>query len=234
MPAAPRIDALIALGPRATAVACDAVLFEHMSATGQTPRSLAIPMLSVRTEDGRAFRFSRPFHIGREHDCDVRIEDAHVSRKHVIVSFGNGHWRLRDQQSGNGVFVDGQRVDTASIDIEPDDPARRRRSARGDGAGVACPAGAAPGAAEGRRRDDDRGELRGAVLRNGDRRGAGGRPDDDDPQGLPPGPEETEARSTAASSRSWRWSPSSRAATRTTATADRAAAGGGARTCSTR
>ena len=73
-------------------------------------------MLSVRTDDGRVFRFSRPFHIGREHDCDVRIEDAHVSRKHVIVSFGNGHWRLRDQQSGNGVFIDGQRVDTASID----------------------------------------------------------------------------------------------------------------------
>jgi len=87
-----------------------------MSVSEQMPRSLAIPMLTVRTEDGRAFRFSRPFHIGREHDCDVRIEDAHVSRKHVIVSFGNGHWRLRDQQSGNGVFVDGRRVDTAAID----------------------------------------------------------------------------------------------------------------------
>jgi len=87
-----------------------------MSAPGQIPRSLAIPMLSVRTDDGRAFRFSRPFHIGREHDCDVQIEDAHVSRKHVIVSFGNGRWRLRDQRSGNGVFIDGQRVDTASID----------------------------------------------------------------------------------------------------------------------
>jgi pSer/pThr/pTyr-binding forkhead associated (FHA) protein len=85
-------------------------------ASGQTHRSLAIPMLSVRTEDGRTFRFSRPFHIGREHECDVRIEDAHVSRKHVVVSFGNGHWRLRDQQSGNGVFIDGRRVDTASID----------------------------------------------------------------------------------------------------------------------
>ena len=80
------------------------------------PRSLAVPILSVRTEDGRTFRFSRPFHIGRQHDCDVQIEDAHVSRKHVMVSFGNGRWRIRDQQSGNGVFVDGQRVETASID----------------------------------------------------------------------------------------------------------------------
>jgi membrane-bound lytic murein transglycosylase D len=88
-----------------------------MSASGQAPpRSLAIPRLNVRTEDARTFRFSRPFYIGRDHDCDVRIEDAHVSRKHVIVSFGNGRWRLRDQQSGNGVFVDGRRVDNASID----------------------------------------------------------------------------------------------------------------------
>jgi membrane-bound lytic murein transglycosylase D len=87
-----------------------------MSAPGQLPRSLAVPILNVRTEDGRSFRFSRPFHIGRQLDCDVHIEDAHVSRKHVMVSFGNGHWRLRDQRSGNGVFIDGQRVETASID----------------------------------------------------------------------------------------------------------------------
>jgi pSer/pThr/pTyr-binding forkhead associated (FHA) protein len=79
-------------------------------------RSTSIPTLSVRTEDGRTFRFSRPFQIGRELDCDVRIEDTRVSRKHVIVSFGNGHWRLRDQHSGNGVFIDGRRVETASID----------------------------------------------------------------------------------------------------------------------
>jgi pSer/pThr/pTyr-binding forkhead associated (FHA) protein len=87
-----------------------------MSGPGQLPSSIAVPTLSVRTEDGRTFRFSRPFHIGREHDCDVRIADAHVSRKHVMVSFGDGHWQLRDQQSGNGMFIDGRRMDTASID----------------------------------------------------------------------------------------------------------------------
>jgi hypothetical protein len=87
-----------------------------MNASGPSPRSLAVPFLSVRTEDGRTYRFSRPFHIGRQQDCDVRIDDAHVSRKHVIVSFGNGRWRIRDQQSGNGVLVDGERVETAPID----------------------------------------------------------------------------------------------------------------------
>jgi membrane-bound lytic murein transglycosylase D len=73
-------------------------------------------MLSVRTADGRAFRFSRPFHVGREHDCDVRLADAQVSRNHLLVAFEHGRWRLHDQQSGNGVFVNGRRVETASID----------------------------------------------------------------------------------------------------------------------
>lgn len=87
-----------------------------MSGAGTAPRSLVVPPLSVRTEDGRTFRFSRPFNIGREHDCEVRIDDGQVSRKHVIVSFGNGRWRFRDQRSGNGVLVDGVRVDSGSID----------------------------------------------------------------------------------------------------------------------
>ena len=87
-----------------------------MSTQGELPGSPAVPPLNVRTADGRTCRFSRPFHIGREHECEVRIEDAHVSRRHVMVSFDNGQWRLRDQQSGNGVFVNGRRVETAAID----------------------------------------------------------------------------------------------------------------------
>jgi peptidoglycan lytic transglycosylase D len=75
-----------------------------------------IPILVVRSEDGRTFRFSRPFHIGREHDCGVRIEDGRVSRKHVLVSFDNGRWQISDQKSGNGVYVKGRRVETVLVD----------------------------------------------------------------------------------------------------------------------
>ena len=73
-------------------------------------------MLIVRTEDGRTSRFSGPFQIGRDRDCDVQIQDGRVSRKHVMVSIDNGRWQVHDQQSGNGLFVDGRRVKTASID----------------------------------------------------------------------------------------------------------------------
>src|SRR6266853_3419736 len=78
--------------------------------------SPAAPRLSVRTSDGRLFRMVRPFVIGREVDCEVQIEDGRVSRKHVGVSFENGHWVVRDRRSGNGVFVNGQRVETALVD----------------------------------------------------------------------------------------------------------------------
>ena len=87
-----------------------------MSTLRQIPGAPAVPVLSVRTEDGRTSRWSRPFHIGREHDCEVRIDDGRVSRKHVVVSFEDGQWLLRDRQSGNGVFVDGRRVETVAID----------------------------------------------------------------------------------------------------------------------
>src|SRR5262249_7506290 len=62
------------------------------------------------------FRQVRPFVIGRELDCDVRIDDGRVSRKHVEVSIEDGHWIVRDRQSGNGMFVNGQRVDRGAVD----------------------------------------------------------------------------------------------------------------------
>jgi membrane-bound lytic murein transglycosylase D len=86
-----------------------------MSTLPQVLGSPVIPVLTVRTEDGRTCRFSRPFHIGREHDCDVRIDDGRVSRRHVLVSFEAGQWQLHDQQSGNGLFVNGRRLKTAAI-----------------------------------------------------------------------------------------------------------------------
>ena len=84
----------------------------------QAPNPSTIPVLSVRTEDGRTFAFSHPFQIGRDHDCEVRIEDAQVSRHHATVAFEDGRWLLRDALSANGVFVDGRRVETVSIETD--------------------------------------------------------------------------------------------------------------------
>jgi hypothetical protein len=86
-----------------------------MSRTSHPSNPQIVPELHVETPDGRVFRFTQSFHIGRDHDCALRLNDAKVSRKHVAVSFENGEWRLRDLQSANGMFVKGRRVETASV-----------------------------------------------------------------------------------------------------------------------
>ena len=83
--------------------------------TPQPTAKASAPVLHVHLPDGRVFRFSAPFNIGRDHDCDVRVNDVHVSRKHVAAVFEKGAWCLRDLKSANGIFVDGRRVDTVAI-----------------------------------------------------------------------------------------------------------------------
>lgn len=87
-----------------------------MNASRHTPRAPSIPELQVHTPDGRVLRFSAAFQVGRDHDCDVRVNDVHVSRKHVAASFEKGIWRLKDLNSANGMFVDDKRVDTIAVD----------------------------------------------------------------------------------------------------------------------
>jgi pSer/pThr/pTyr-binding forkhead associated (FHA) protein len=84
--------------------------------TARPSNPSAVPVLQVHTPDGRVFRFSTAFHIGRDHDCGVRLTDVHVSRKHVVVSIENGCWCVRDLKSANGIFVAGRRVDSATVD----------------------------------------------------------------------------------------------------------------------
>src|SRR5262245_32037286 len=71
--------------------------------------------LIVRLPDGRTLRFSRSFHIGREHGCEVELSDAQVSRRHAEVSLAGDEWVVSDLQSSNGLFVDGRRVERARI-----------------------------------------------------------------------------------------------------------------------
>lgn len=83
-----------------------------MSSSSQGP----IPAIHLRTADGRQFRFCDSFCVGRAADCDVRIDDSHVSRKHVSVAIERGHWHVRDLQSSNGVFIDGRRTESAQVE----------------------------------------------------------------------------------------------------------------------
>jgi membrane-bound lytic murein transglycosylase D len=73
------------------------------------------PALNVRVDGARAVRFAHPFHVGRMAECDLQVDDYHVSRKHMLVTISNGRWTFTDLQSANGVFVNGTRVTSGVI-----------------------------------------------------------------------------------------------------------------------
>ena len=53
--------------------------------------------------------------IGRGPDNQLVLRDLSVSRRHARVCFGQGAWFLQDSGSGNGVFVNGRRIEAARL-----------------------------------------------------------------------------------------------------------------------
>jgi diguanylate cyclase (GGDEF)-like protein len=48
---------------------------------------------------------SQPLTLGRGNDCDIRITEGSVSRRHAVVEPDGDNYRVRDLQSTNGTFV---------------------------------------------------------------------------------------------------------------------------------
>ena len=74
-----------------------------------------ISEIVIRLTDGRELRFARPFTVGRSADCDVQLDDEHVSRKHLRVAIADGQWTFTDLQSANGLFLNGARVGGGTV-----------------------------------------------------------------------------------------------------------------------
>jgi ankyrin repeat protein len=53
--------------------------------------------------------------LGRDDACDVVVRDRSLSRRHARLAPAVGGWLLIDQESGNGTFVNGQRVHEAIL-----------------------------------------------------------------------------------------------------------------------
>jgi hypothetical protein len=77
------------------------------------------PALVVRSGGGRS---GETFHpqgerttIGRSPDCGIFLDDVTVSRKHAVLAEENGRFRIEDQGSLNGTFVNRRRVDSAEL-----------------------------------------------------------------------------------------------------------------------
>lgn len=53
--------------------------------------------------------------IGRDHGCTVRVAVASVSRRHCEIDAEDGEIVIRDLGSSNGTYVNGDRVQEASL-----------------------------------------------------------------------------------------------------------------------
>lgn len=49
--------------------------------------------------------------IGRSSECDICYQNKFVSRRHAMLQYVNGIWKVEDLESGNGVFVDDIRIE---------------------------------------------------------------------------------------------------------------------------
>ena len=67
------------------------------------------PDLGVEREVTRV-----PFTIGRQ-GADLTVNDPSVSRLHAAVVVEGSRFLLRDQKSTNGTFVDGGRIEEATL-----------------------------------------------------------------------------------------------------------------------
>jgi Protein of unknown function (DUF3662)/FHA domain len=54
--------------------------------------------------------------LGRSKDCDIRVEDANVSRRHAELRREGPSWWLVDLDSTNGTDVNGKRVSRSKLD----------------------------------------------------------------------------------------------------------------------
>jgi ABC transport system ATP-binding/permease protein len=77
------------------------------------------PGLELRA-GGRVWQASvgRTWTIGRAHEADIRLEDPRVSRQHAVLQATPAGWVLVNHSS-NGMFVNGQRVDSVTIMSRP-------------------------------------------------------------------------------------------------------------------
>jgi len=79
------------------------------------PRS-SIRTLVVTAEDGQKLRVDQvPIRIGRGVDNDLVLRDVRVSRQHAAIEPAADGWIIRDMNSTNGTYLDGERVDEARV-----------------------------------------------------------------------------------------------------------------------
>jgi pSer/pThr/pTyr-binding forkhead associated (FHA) protein len=86
--------------------------------------------------------------IGRSLSADLRFEDPTVSRRHAVLVSESEGIRVLDDRSLNGVFVNGERIESQALGDGDEIVIGRYRLRFADRSGEVAAAGAAASAAE--------------------------------------------------------------------------------------
>jgi pSer/pThr/pTyr-binding forkhead associated (FHA) protein len=63
----------------------------------------------------------RPVAVGRDESADVKVADAALSRRHFMILREDGSYVLKDLDSENGTWVDGQSARKKGLKLQPCD-----------------------------------------------------------------------------------------------------------------
>jgi len=84
------------------------------------PEGIDGPALIVRSGGGRAGETFPLEHdrvtIGRSPDCEIFLDDVTVSRKHAVIAKDGDAFRIEDEGSLNGTFVNKKRVEASELE----------------------------------------------------------------------------------------------------------------------
>lgn len=61
---------------------------------------------------GRSYLITDQASIGRQADCEIHIVDSQASKQHAQLQQGPKGWEIEDLGSLNGVYINGQRIET--------------------------------------------------------------------------------------------------------------------------
>jgi pSer/pThr/pTyr-binding forkhead associated (FHA) protein len=93
---------------------------DHRARRRAIPAQRAFPgqYLALDDDEGSTFLLpldSKIIHVGRATSADLRLDDAHVSRRHAIIVRYGRHVRVLDDRSLAGTFVNGLRVTATDL-----------------------------------------------------------------------------------------------------------------------
>ena len=88
---------------------------EAVSASAAEEMGLAHTPAAIVLDGRRIELTKRVTVLGRSRECDVRVDDANVSRRHAEIRQENGAFWIVDLGSTNGVEVNGRRTERAKL-----------------------------------------------------------------------------------------------------------------------